>query len=50
MERWEKEAEFVLELMKKDEELMFSDDDTDGIDILNIIAYNNCNRTRHASQ
>ena len=29
MERWEKEAEFVLELMKKDEELMFSDDDTD---------------------
>lgn len=29
MERQEKEAEFVLELMKKDEELMFSDDDTD---------------------
>lgn len=27
MERWKKEAEFVLEAMKKDEEILFSEDD-----------------------
>jgi hypothetical protein len=29
MERWEKEAKFVLDLLKKDDELMFSEDDAE---------------------
>lgn len=29
MERWEKEAKFVLELLKKDDELMFGEDDAE---------------------